>query len=148
MDLGPQGRPVTSAPIERRPPGPPLLWHGAGGLLVRLLVGGVLLYAGLHKVGHAADFARLVYGYRLLHTEVLNLVAIAMPWMEVVTGALLVLGLLRRSSGLVACGMFATFVVAIGLAMARGIDAPCGCFSVASESDRIGWATLLRAGLT
>ena len=121
------------------------LWHPAGAVIVRLLLGGVWLYAASHKVGHAGDFARMVYGYRVLHPDLVNLAAIAMPWMELVTGTLLVLGLLRRSAALVSCGLFAVFVVAIGLAMARGIDAPCGCFSVEAAGDPIGWFTLLRA---
>jgi uncharacterized membrane protein YphA (DoxX/SURF4 family) len=138
---------MTPAHGERAGRGVSLLWHPAGAVVVRLLLGGVWLYAASHKVGHTGDFARMIYGYRVLHPELVNLAAITMPWMEVVTGALLVVGLLRRSAALVSCGLFAVFVVAIGLAMARGIDAPCGCFSVEPGTDPIGWVTLLRAGV-
>ncbi len=132
-------------PVERK--GSRLWNHPAGALGLRLLLAGVLLYAGLHKVGHSADLARIIYGYRLLHPELVNLAGMILPWLEILTGLLLALGLLRRSSAVVACGLFIAFMAAAGLAMARGIDAPCGCFSVASASERIGWGLLARDGL-
>lgn len=124
-----------------------LLRHPAGAFAARLLLASVLLYAGLAKVGHAADLARIIYGYRLLHPELVDLAGMTLPWLEMLTGVLLLLGLLRPSASAVACGLFVGFVIAAGLAMARGIDAPCGCFSVGSASERIGWELLARDGL-
>jgi len=114
---------------------------------VRLLIGGVLLYSGLQKVGHVENLARIVYGYRVVHPELVNLVAMTLPWLEMLVGALLLLGLLRRSSAVGATGLFGVFVIAVGLAMARGIDAPCGCFSVAAGGERIGWLVLSRVSV-
>jgi uncharacterized membrane protein YphA (DoxX/SURF4 family) len=134
----------TTLPREK---GRPRSWHPASAVIVRVLIGGTLLYSGLQKAGRTGDLARIIYGYRLLHPELVNLAAITLPWLELLTGTLLLLGLLRRSSAVVACGLFASFTVAVGLAMARGIDAPCGCFSLAPGSERIGWSVLLRDGV-
>ena len=116
-------------------------------MVARLLLAGVLLYAGLGKVGHTGELARVVYGYRILHPDLLNLAAMTLPWVEILTGALLLLGLLRPSAAAVSCGLFSAFIVAAGLAMARGIETPCGCFSMASTSERIGWGLLVRDGI-
>lgn len=120
-----------------------VVWHPAGGLVGRLLVGGLLLYTGWQKVGHGAELARVIYGYRLLDPQLLNLAALSLPWVEVLAGLSLVTGFLRRSGALVAAGLFALFAVAVWLAILRGIEAPCGCFSVTS-AEQIGWAALLR----
>jgi uncharacterized membrane protein YphA (DoxX/SURF4 family) len=124
-----------------------MTWRSLAGVASRLLLGGILLYSGALKLGHSAELARVINGYRLLHVELVDIPAIALPWLEIVLGALLVLGLLRRSTALLACGLFATFVVAIALAMARGIDTPCGCFSVAAGSEHVGWGVLSRDAL-
>ncbi len=121
-----------------------LLWHPAGAVAARLVLAAILLYAGLGKIGHTGDLARIIYGYRVLHLELVNLAGMTLPWLETLAGVLLLLGLLRPSTSAVACGLFVAFVIAGGLAMARWIDAPCGCFSVASTSDRIGWGLLAR----
>lgn len=124
-----------------------LLWHPGGAMVARLLLAAILLYSGLAKAGHTGELARIVYGYRILHPDLLNLAAMTLPWLELLTGALLLVGLLRPSAAVVACGLFSAFMIAAGLAMARGIDAPCGCFSVAWTSERIGWGLLARDGV-
>ncbi|UCH35926.1 MAG: DoxX family membrane protein [Armatimonadota bacterium] len=120
------------------------LWHPAGAVAARLVLGGIFLYSGVSKIGHVADLARIINGYRILHLEMVNFPALTLPWLEIIVGAMLLLGLLRRSSALVSCGLYGVFIIAVGLAMARGIESPCGCFSVAAESERIGWQVLVR----
>ena len=119
-------------------------WHPASSLIGRVLIGGLLLYTGWQKVGHGAELARVMYGYRLLDPQLLNLAALCLPWVEVLAGVSLVTGLLRRSGALVATGLFALFALAVWLAILRGIQAPCGCFTVVGTAERIGWAVLLR----
>ncbi|NIM05269.1 MAG: DoxX family membrane protein [Armatimonadetes bacterium] len=121
-----------------------ILLHPIALVVARLTLAAVLLYAGIHKVSHTGELARIIYGYRLLHPELVNLVAMTLPWIELLTGATLLLGLLRRSGAVVACALFGVFILAAGLAMARGIDIPCGCFSVAATSERIGWGLIVR----
>jgi uncharacterized membrane protein YphA (DoxX/SURF4 family) len=121
-----------------------LLWHPGAALAARALIGGLFLYTGLHKIGHIADLARIIYSYRLLHMEMVNLAAMGLAWLEVLVGGLLLVGLLRRSAAAVATGMLIAFIGAVWLAMVRGIEGPCGCFSTALGSERIGWPVLAR----
>jgi uncharacterized membrane protein YphA (DoxX/SURF4 family) len=112
-----------------------------------LLVGGILLYAGAQKIGHGGDLATIIASYRVVDPELVNLPAIALPGIEIIVGALLLLGLFRRSAALVAAGIFLAFAVAIALALARGISGPCGCFSSAADSEQMGWSIVVRDGM-
>jgi putative oxidoreductase len=74
-----------------------------------------------------------------------NLLAVTLPWIELLTGALLVMGLWRREAAAVAAAMLVSFVVAVSWALANGIDiANCGCFTVggSAEGRALGWKLL------
>lgn len=121
--------------------------HPAVGALCRLLLGGVLIYAAFPKLLRPDEFARLVYGYRILHPDLVNLVGITLPWVELVGGALLAVGVAPRSSALVAAGLLGTFMVAGFLALLRGLEVSCGCFFPFMGDHKLGWDLLVRDGL-
>ncbi|UCH36441.1 MAG: hypothetical protein JSV65_08835 [Armatimonadota bacterium] len=60
-------------------PSPSLLWHPAGSVLARLLVGGLFVYASAGKIGHTSDFARIIYSYRALDPDLVNMPAMWLP---------------------------------------------------------------------
>ncbi len=61
-----------------------------------------------------------------------NVVAVTLPWIELVAGVLLIAGVWKRESALVIALMLVVFLVAAGSVMARGIDVEnCGCVSLA-----------------
>lgn len=120
------------------------LGHRALGACCRLLVGGVFVYAGLPKLMRPDEFARLVHGYRILHPELVNLVGITMPWIELAAGAFLVIGLLPRSAALLSAAMLAVFMGAGFLALVRGVETECGCFFPLLADHRLGWDLLVR----
>ncbi|RYI99711.1 MAG: DoxX family membrane protein, partial [Actinomycetales bacterium] len=69
------------------------------GLLARLIVGGVWLYAGALKVGDPESSVTAVRAYQLLPTGLADSVGRVLPMLEIVIGACLVLGLLTRIFG-------------------------------------------------
>ncbi|HUI07627.1 MAG TPA: MauE/DoxX family redox-associated membrane protein [Verrucomicrobiae bacterium] len=97
-------------------------------LLLRLALGGAFIIAGALKFLQPATFAADIGNYRLLPHEAINLLAITLPWIEVVAGVLLALGVWRRASAGVIAVMLMVFLIAIGQALARGLDVRCGCF--------------------
>jgi len=97
-------------------------------LLLRLVLGGAFIVAGTLKFLQPATFAADIGNYRLLPHEAINLLAITLPWIEVVAGVLLVLGFWRRASAAVIAVLLIIFLTAIGQALARGLDVRCGCF--------------------
>lgn len=112
-------------------------------LASRLILAGVFIYASIDKIVHPDLFTEVVHNYRILPIATENLFALALPWIELGTGVLLLLGLLTRSAALLSALMLLVFIAAIGASMWRGIDITCGCFTVSSEGRHLGWLTLL-----
>jgi uncharacterized membrane protein YphA (DoxX/SURF4 family) len=98
------------------------------GLLARLVLGGVVLVAGLLKVGHLETSARSVRAYQLLPYDVAGYLGYGLPILEVAIGALLVLGLFTRFSAVVGGFLMVVFIIGIASAWARGLSIDCGCF--------------------
>jgi uncharacterized membrane protein YphA (DoxX/SURF4 family) len=114
-------------------------------LVARLVIGGLFVYASLYKIQDPAAFAVSIRNYGILPAEWSNVAALALPWIEVVAGGFLILGVLTRPSALLTSGMLAVFLSAIIYAYATGLDIDCGCFSSAASSPgRVGIADIFR----
>jgi uncharacterized membrane protein YphA (DoxX/SURF4 family) len=98
------------------------------GLLARLVVGGVWLWAGLLKVGEPESSVTAVRAYQLLPLGVADDLGRVLPMIEVVVGACLLLGLLTRVFGGVSALLQVAFIIGIASVWARGISINCGCF--------------------
>jgi uncharacterized membrane protein YphA (DoxX/SURF4 family) len=124
-----------------------LAWRGHAwvALAARLYLGVVFLMACAHKIAHPEVFALDIAAYQLLPTELVNLVAIILPWVELATGVMLIVGWRGRAAALLVAAMMAVFMVALGFALAEGIDVSCGCFAPGvAEQDPISAMTMLR----
>ena len=123
-----------------------LLRHPFVYAFVAAVLGAIFLYASYDKILKPADFARIVYHYRLLGPSASlgyvtpNVWAVTLPWIEAVTGLLLLVGVWRREAALVAGTLLVAFIVAVSYALAQGIDlANCGCFKSTGEGRGLGW---------
>lgn len=104
--------------------------------VLRIFLGGMFIYAALPKIMGPFDFAVAVYNYKLLPDVAVGPVAAGLPWLEVIMGALLVLGIRIRAASLTCTGLLVVFTLALLINTLRGINVDCGCFT----SDRtIGW---------
>jgi len=108
------------------------LTHPITAFVLRIVLGCVFIYASLDKIRHPDFFAEAVYNYQLLPEVAVNLVAIWLPWLELLSGVLLILGLWVRGSVLVLSGLLLVFLGALGINLARGLDIHCGCFTTQS----------------
>jgi len=99
-----------------------------------LMIGGVLIYASLDKILHPDRFADVVHEYGMLPLLAVNSFALAMPWVEMTTGIVLIIGVWRRAAGLLAAALSAAFMIAISQAQLRGLQIECGCFTVSGMS--------------
>ena len=122
-----------------------MTWQKALAQALAIVIGGVFLYASYDKIAQPGEFARIVYHYQVIGPSarlpplVPNTLAVVLPWLEAVVGVLLVSGSWRREAAAVAALLLATFVVAAGSALLRGIDIEnCGCFSVGPSGRRLG----------
>jgi uncharacterized membrane protein YphA (DoxX/SURF4 family) len=109
-------------------------------LVLRLLLGGFFVFASLDKIWSPAAFAKIVYQWQVVGPVPSNLVAVTLPWVELLAGLLLLAGVWKRESALVVALMLVVFLVAAGSVMARGIDVEnCGCVSVAKAEAASSW---------
>ena len=111
-------------------------------LVCRLSLGILFLYAGWEKIIAPREFAIAVYNYRLLPDAAINLVAVVLPWLEVLLAAGLVSGCCLRGSSLLSALLFMTFAAAMTISLVRGLDISCGCFGGSAGS--INWLYLVR----
>jgi uncharacterized membrane protein YphA (DoxX/SURF4 family) len=107
------------------------------GVVARALVGLVLLVAGALKARDGAwpDAARR-FGLP-------RPAAIALPWLEVATGALLVAQFGGRTTAVAALVLLVGFTAVVAQKVARHDDAPCACFGALSTG-RVTGRTLGR----
>lgn len=112
-------------------------------LVVRLGLGCLFLWSSLPKIRQPYDFLSSVYNYELVGPKLGVLVAMTLPWAELLVGICLVGGIFVSGALLVSIGMAAMFAFVLASALYRGLDISCGCFS-ASDAGVIGYSTLIR----
>jgi uncharacterized membrane protein YphA (DoxX/SURF4 family) len=112
------------------------------GTVLRVYVGGVFIAASIYKIIYPAEFAETLASYQLAPFWAVHLLALIMPWIELICGVLLLLGLRTKAAALIVAALLTLFCVAILAALLREIPIGCGCFS--SVEEPLGWGTLLR----
>lgn len=103
-------------------------WWYWGGLVARLVVGGVWIIAGWLKIPDPAESVRAVRAYQLLPEAIVPAVGYALPPLELVIGLLLIVGLATRLTAAVSAVLQVAFIIGIASAWSRGLQIECGCF--------------------
>ena len=98
-------------------------------MAARWVIGLTFIYASYHKIVAPADFAKIVYGYELFPHDAINLIAIILPFIELIAGLALILGIYPRSAVLIINGMLVAFIIVLSVNLIRGHEFNCGCFS-------------------
>ena len=124
-----------------------LFWRGHSYLALpaRLYLSAIFLMACYHKLLDPDSFALDIATYQIMPLSLVNLMAIVLPWIELLTAIMLLTGFRARAAALLISGMMLVFTVAISMALARGQDMSCGCFaSQGAVDDPISWRTIVR----
>ena len=109
------------------------------------IVGLVFAAAAVPKITHPAEFALAIYRYQLVPHVAINVLAVFLPWLELIcAAALLFRPRLRPGALVLILLMLAVFTTAISINLYRGIDIACGCFSVNAAKGHLGWLSLVR----
>lgn len=112
--------------------------------LFRLALGGIFIYASLDKIAHPGAFARIIANYAILPDFLVTLPALALPWVELVAGLCLVIGLWPRGSALLLSLLLLLFIAALGVNALRGVSMSCGCFSTSAADTEKATVLILR----
>ena len=96
-------------------------------LAVRIVLGGIFIYAGTMKLQDPKAFARIISQYDLVPESLLPVIAIGLPGLEVIAG----IGLIWAFPGSlgVILGLLLFFVGVLWYGILRDLDVDCGCFS-------------------
>lgn len=105
-----------------------ILWR-----IVALIIGGIFIYAGGMKIFDPAGFANDIDNYKILPWPLTVRLAFYLPWLEILCGLAVILGVLYRGGLLILTMLTSIFIIASVIAKARGLDISCGCFGHASK---------------
>jgi putative oxidoreductase len=108
----------------------------------RVVLGGIFVYAAyakLHFGGawHLSDyqffFAMAINSYNMLSLPVVQVMARVLPWLELVLGTLLILGVGLRWVSAAITVLLLVFMAALTRAAMLGLQINCGCFGYSSQ---------------
>jgi putative oxidoreductase len=112
-------------------------------LASRLIIGAVFIYASVYKIIDPGLFARAIWYYHLVPGMLINLMALILPWLELLVGLALVFGFLYRGAVVWVNIMMVVFIVALTATIVMGIDIDCGCFKASQSATEPAWNSLL-----
>jgi len=98
------------------------------GVLARLILGLTYLTAGVDKAQNLALTQQATRAFQILPYDLANTWGVFMPFLEIILGALLVVGLFTRWTAIAGGVLMAVFIAGIISVWVRGISIDCGCF--------------------
>ena len=110
-------------------------------LLIRCLLGLVFIYASYDKILDPGKFARDIANYHIVPFGLENSIAIILPWLELLIGAGIILGIFIDGSIVLSGSFLILFIFMIFQAMMRGFNIECGCGL--KEGEMVGWSKIL-----
>lgn len=117
-----------------------VLEHPLFNLIIRLILGLIFIFAAVGKIAAPELFAKEINNYNLINFELTNLIALTLPWIELIIAIFLITGIRIKASSAIAAIMLIVFIFAVGSAMARNLDINCGCFGRTIQ--KVGWGKI------
>lgn len=105
-------------------------------IALRLIIGGIFVYASIDKISNPGEFAKAVKNYDMLPLNLVNIMAILIPMVELVAGLMLIFGIYVKGSAASISILLVVFLIALTQALVRGLDINCGCFSLDTTSSK------------
>ncbi|MGA2079781.1 MAG: MauE/DoxX family redox-associated membrane protein [Holophaga sp.] len=121
---------------------------------VQIALGAVFVAAALPKLMDPPGFAEAIWNYRLAPAWLIHPAALVLPWLELLCGLALCLGLWARAAAAWLGTLLLVFTAALAINLARHHPVDCGCFRTQtaprSAEERVAdmrWAILRDLGL-
>ncbi len=100
--------------------------------LFRIVLAIIFIYAGIKKISDPGGFSNSINNYKILPISFVNLFAITLPWIELITGILLLFGIKVKENSFIISVILLVFIIAILISLIRGLNIDCGCFGTVS----------------
>ena len=97
---------------------------------VQIALGVIFVAAALPKIVDPPSFAHMIYNYKLIPFALVKPMALVMPWIELLCGLALILGIWKGTARAIVAALLLTFIIAISINLLRGNAIDCGCFDV------------------
>ena len=110
-------------------------------VVARIVLGAIFLLASFDKISDPANFARSISNYHIVPFGLENIIAIILPWLELLIGMGLILGIMIDGSARISAYLMVMFILMISQAMLRGYNIECGCGL--KEGEMIGFNKIL-----
>jgi uncharacterized membrane protein YphA (DoxX/SURF4 family) len=118
-------------------------------LVCRLAIAALFLFAAYQKLFASSDapqkFALAINSFKILPEHLVHLAAGAIPWIEVVCGLLLIVGIWTRAAAALLAAMLIAFTIAVASVLLRDMSLTCGCFgkfSLICAHDKMSWCKI------
>ncbi|MBT3176858.1 MAG: DoxX family membrane protein [Desulfobacula sp.] len=111
--------------------------------VIRIILAIVFIYASIDKIVHPQSFAQAVFNHQILPEILINIIAIVLPWMELILGLCLLFNVWMNGVSVLTAVLMFIFMSAITFNLLRGLDVGCGCFS-SSTDESMDSLTLIR----
>jgi uncharacterized membrane protein YphA (DoxX/SURF4 family) len=113
------------------------LLHPTSRRVAQILAGLIFLAAALPKIADLSGFAGSVHNFHfepIVPMAATNVLAMTIPWIELLAGLALVSGVRPRAGAYVYTALLAVFTIGVISALARGLSFECGCFGKAGSA--------------
>jgi uncharacterized membrane protein YphA (DoxX/SURF4 family) len=116
---------------------PSFLSHPTARRAAQITAGLIFLAAALPKIADLTAFAGSIHNFHLepvVPMALTNLLAMTIPWIELIAGLALVSGVRPRAGAFVYVALMTVFTIGVVSALARGLSFDCGCFGKAGSA--------------
>lgn len=101
--------------------------------IFHILISISLIYSGAIHAVQPYYFIHKIASYQLLPWWLVGVAGLILPYMQVVLGCSILLGVEAKASFVSASALFALFAVAQASVLWRGLQIECGCFGFVSS---------------
>lgn len=112
-------------------------------LLLSRATGALFIFSGVGKLLARHAFLTTLRALPFLPSRSVAFVVTMLPWMAIVLGSALVMGLWTLSAAWMSLALLLGFSLVALVTVARGLDVPCSCFGAASPAP-LSWKTVVR----
>ncbi|MBX3379789.1 MAG: DoxX family protein [Phycisphaeraceae bacterium] len=120
----------------------------------RFAVAGLFVFAAYQKLfdpeSGPQKFALAINSFKILPEHLVHLAAGAIPWIEVICGILLIIGLWTRAAATLLATLLVVLTVAVASVLLRNLSVTCGCFgkfTLLCPHDKMTWCKVAENAL-
>ena len=97
-------------------------------IVFRLILGVTFIYASIGKIIDPSEFSSAIHNFGVTPIYIENIIALYLPWIELIIGVGLILGIIYRASLNITIALLIVFILLILQAYLLGKSIDCGCF--------------------